>query len=194
MFNKNELLKDFENEIWLYIDGTLSESRKKYWDARMVTYPELREYFNKTIITLNNYDSISRKTIDDSTYETIILKTTKSKFSLYTVYSKLFSDTNKYDIRKAILASAIVIVVFAVLVLLNKPIEKPVQDREILEWDAASLEKRITNVENSIYLLKHDKSIDKIISNYTKDGWNFARSSIENQIKKIAKEINDKSL
>jgi hypothetical protein len=194
MFSEKEtLIKDFENEIWLLIDGTLSEARIKYWQDKMNSLPELKNYYKQTIETLYEYDSNNQHQIDNIFFNEVIDKAVADKNNILNKLLKYFKRENIPEIRNISFASAMVIALISLLILLNKPIDQPSANKALLEWDNTSMDEKMSHVENSVYLLKNDKSIDKIIYNYTKDGWNMARSSLEEQIKILQKEINNNS-
>ena len=194
MFSEKEtLIKDFENEIWLLIDGTLSESRKKYWQDKMNSLPELKNYYERTIDTLSEYDSNNQHQIDNIFFNEVIDKAVADNNGILNKLLKYFRRENIPEIRIISFASAMVIALISLLILLNKPIDQPSANKALLEWDNTSMDEKMSHVENSVYLLKNDKSIDKIIYNYTRDGWNMARSSLEEQIKILQMEINNNS-
>ena len=44
---EKQLFEEFEKEVWLYLDGDLSESKMNFWKQKIEELPELKNYIEE---------------------------------------------------------------------------------------------------------------------------------------------------
>ena len=59
---QKQLYKEFEKEVWLYLDNDLPEERMKYWEEQLQKYPGLNSYIQDyNFVAENIYSGTSWK-------------------------------------------------------------------------------------------------------------------------------------
>ena len=196
MLHEEEVLSEFKNEMWLYIEGSLPPARMEYWSNMLSKYPEVRSMYEDTQDFLNSYNSTQNISLEESKFENIITNVTSqkqnSKFG--NIFETIKNDFKSINIEfgKIVFASGLVIASIIILLFLNKPIVNT-PNSKVLDWEGSEISNSLSQIDHSVYQLKNTATVDYMIYNYTKDKWNNARTILEDQIKTIKNEINNKS-
>lgn len=150
---KHQLFKEFEKEVWLYLDKDLPEERMSFWKNKISQYPELSEYIENYFEISENYEQNNKYRFDDNKFNlmidnTISQNTIANKIQNY--FSNLFSTETEFAFGKIAFASALIVGAIAISLISNKP--NPVVNitesinSEILEWDADFVDNQISKV------------------------------------------------
>ena len=151
--DKNQLYKEFEKEVWLYLDKDLPDERMKYWETKILEYPELDKYLEEYLETSRIYKQGNKFGLGDDKFNMMIDKaitknTLSHKFQNY--ISKLFSTETEFAFGKIAFASVLIVVAIAISLISNRP--NPVMkitetfNAEILDWDAGFVDNQIEKV------------------------------------------------
>jgi len=196
--SKNELLISFENEIWLYIDNSLPVTRMHYWERQLENNIELQEYFLEARNTLSLYDEVKAPDLSEERFTNIVnLAVNTRKIYSNNIVNNIvdFLNTLFYeDFKKVGFAAGLVIAIILILFQFKQPPAPVVTEKYSLDWEAEAIENRISKVEQSLYIIKNQNSVDYAIYKYSKDQWNAARTVIKDQINSIKQDIENKSL
>jgi uncharacterized radical SAM superfamily Fe-S cluster-containing enzyme len=124
--NKDQLIKEFENEIWLYLDGDLPESRIQFWNEKINEVPEILETLNETKQVLNIYDSSVAADVNDTAFEKMLQRATV-RVSLLDRVRRFISglsstgDNPQSNIQKIAFGGVLVIAAMVIFILTEKP-------------------------------------------------------------------------
>jgi hypothetical protein len=197
--NMNHLINEFEKEIWLYMDGDLPESRKKFWEDKIEQVPELLNMLNETKQALNVYNSTVLTDVDDRVFEKMLNKATRSmsllqKFKSFT--ARIFSskEGNEQNIHKIAFGGILVIAAMVIFLLTEKPNPVKTISSDVLDWDATVISEQLIDINNSLSWAKDEKMREFILYKQTSDEWTRSVSTIEQRIDQLNEEIDDKSL
>lgn len=154
---KNQLVKDFEKEIWLYLDKDLPENRLKYWNEKISQNQSLENLLNEYHDLSEKYNRITNFEINNDKLNSIIEKATE-KTSITNRIKDLFNKSlnSEKDIAFGKIAFASMLIVIAVLISIfsNKmnPIKKFTNNvnAELLDWNGDYIEKKIAKVGNML--------------------------------------------
>ena len=150
---QKQLYKEFEKEVWLYLDNDLPEERMKYWEEQLQKYPGLNSYIQDYNLVAESYDKIKEADIGKDKFDLIINKTISKKtfeIRFRNFFEKLFSNEAELSFGKIAFASALIIAAVLVSFLSNKP--NPVVkitnsiNSQLLEWDADFVDDQISKV------------------------------------------------
>ncbi len=193
---RNQLFKEFEKEMWLYLDKDLPETRLKFWKLKLKEYPELKKY-------LEDYNNISEKynwttqfSISEEKLNQIIDKAVQ-KTSVWNKIKYFFNNVfgNEHEIAFGKIAFASVLIVAAILISVftdrtNRVLKfTDTINSEILDWDGDYFENKIGNVSNLLKLIADDdyKKYSKYKLRSNDIGKNI--NLIENNIIELKREI-----
>ncbi len=161
---EKQLFQKFEKEVWLFLDGDLSESRINFWRQKIEEYPNLKKYIDeyKSITELytekinvdipdHKFDKIINETIDQNLYF--------ENIKLY--FKNLFSNDSEFVFGKIAFASALIIAAVFISVIFNKnnPITNVTNtiNQEVLDWDADFVDDQISKVGTLLKLTKDEE-------------------------------------
>ena len=197
--NKNNPIRDFEKEIWLYLDNDLPESRMKYWNYMIGSDPKLLDLLNETKQTLNIYDSNMISDVDDAKFEKMLQKAT-ARTSLLDRFKRLFpgstpaSEGKEANIQKIAFGGVLVIAAMVIFMLTEKPNPVKTISNDVLDWDAESITTQLSDIQNSLSMAQNDKMREFILYKKTSDEWSRSVYTIEQRLNQLKKETDDKSL
>jgi hypothetical protein len=197
--NKNNLIRDFEKEIWLYLDNDLPESRMNFWNDNIESVPELLELLNETKRTLNIYDSNILSDVDDETFDSMLKKATAPATLLNKLKRLLpgptsVSDGSDANIQKIAFGGFIVIAAMVIFMMTEKPNPVKTISSDVLDWDADVITTQLSDIQNSLFLAKDDKMREFILYKETSDDWSRSVYTIEQRLNQLKKETDDASL
>ncbi len=199
--SEDQLYKDFEKEVWLYLDNQLDEKRKLFWDNKIEKYPLLKEYIDEYTAISNEYKSKNLIDIDDERFNLMIENAVEKRSVIAKIKDFILNNFNtetKISFGKIAFASFLIIASIIISIISNKP--NPINkfnktiNSELLEWNPKYFEKQINKVETMLKLTKDDDY--KKYSKYglTSENVDKNLNYIGNNIDELKKEINSKEL
>lgn len=199
--SEDQLYKDFEKEVWLYLDNQLDEKRKLFWDNKIEKYPILKLYIDEYSAISNEYKSKNLIDIDDRRFNLMIENAVEKKSFIEKIKDFIINNFNtetKIGFGKIAFTSFLIIASIIISVISNKP--NPINkfnkaiNSELLEWNPKYFEKQINKVETMLKLTKDDdyKKYSKygLTSENVDKNLNYIGSNID----ELKKEINSKEL
>ena len=193
-----KVCKKFETDIWLFIEGSISEKEKTFWQAHLSSCSKCSNELNGIKELLSIYESLPEENLPNNSFNKMIkiaasdennvlqealrpsFKKTRSLSEMFGFYKLAFGGT--------ILAAAIILIFITFFRDPKIPeIEKQVP-RELLAWDFPGFSNQLTSAENQILSLKTDEWDIYIIRKNNKEDWNNALRTIQNQIRRMKKE------
>ena len=199
-----KVCKDFETDIWLFIEGTISEKEKTFWQEHLSSCFKCSNELNSVKELLSLYESLPEENLPDNSFNKMIkiassgennileetlhpsFKKTRSLSEMFGFYKLAFGGT--------ILAAAIILIFITFFSDPKIPqIEKQIP-RQLLAWDFPRFSDQLTSAENQILSLKTDEWDIYIIRKNNKEDWNNALRTIQNQIRRMKKEAASASM
>ena len=193
----NKLCKEFENEMWLFIDHSLEEERKEIWQNHLVSCSDCSSLLKKSSEAIEQYNQVPLDDLSDDSYEKIIntisadnertehivmpIKGNRSLFEIFGFYKLAFGGT--------VLAAALVLIFITFFNNPELPEIKVKISEELLAWDFPSFRSQTTNMQNQIISLKTDDWDIYIVRKNNKEEWGSALRTIQKQIRKMKKEV-----
>ncbi len=192
--------KEFENEMWLFLDHSLEEERKKYWQNHLTSCSECSSLLKASVETIENYNKIPLDDLRDKSFTKVIeritankkeykitpIKRNRSLFEIFGFYKLTFGG--------ALVAAAIIFLIIAFINDPKIPEIKKELPKQILAWNDNQMANRLEKVGDQIYSLKTDEWDIYFIRKNKKENWNKALSSIQKQIRKMQKEVASASM
>lgn len=197
--NKDNLIRDFESEVWLYLDNDLPESRMKFWNENMESVPELLDLLNETKQTLNIYNSNMSFDVDDEAFNKMLNRAT-ARASFLNKIKRLLpgfnheSGSKDANIQKIAFGGVLVIAAMVIFMLTEKPNPIKTISSDVLDWDAESISTQLIDIQNSLSLANNDKMREFILYKKTSDEWSRSVYTIEQRLNSLKKETDDKEL
>jgi len=197
-----KLCKEFENEMWLFIDHSLEEERKKFWQNHLVSCSDCSSLLKISSLTIEQYNQVPLDDLADSSYKKIINTITADNERTEHIFMpikgnrSLFENFGFYKLTfgGALVAAAII---FLIITFINDPKIPEIKTelpKQILAWNDKQTSDRLKKVGDQIYSLKTDEWDIYFIRKNKKENWNKALSSIQKQIRKMQKEVASASM
>ena len=190
MQSNYEILKrEFEKEMWLYLDDSLTPERKEFWNEKLIDFPELKNELDETEKALNIYNELVQDDLLDSKYETIITKSTEKKKNRFLKFLQTENRVIKLAFSGTLAAASIVILLFS-----NKP--NPVKNisSDLLDWDAEKINTQIDDIGTTLLLIKDDEAKKYFQEKLANDKWTRDVYNINKSIQKMKNELEESSL
>lgn len=201
-FMKNSVrnnCEQFRNEMWLYIDGSLSKDKRELRAQHLSDCSGCTTRLTTAQDTITLYEKVPLDDIDDKTYKTILHNATASpvssadnNISHFTARSRSLSEIfgfYKLAFGGGLLAAAILLVF---ITFFNNPglpeIETKISE-EFLAWDFPGFKTKTANRQNQIVKLKTDGWDIYIVRKNSKENWRSALRAIQKQIRIMQKEV-----
>jgi hypothetical protein len=183
--------------MWLFIDHSLEEERKKFWQNHLVSCSDCSSLLKISSETIEQYNHVPLDDLSDDSYEKIIstitsdnertenivmpIKSNRSLLEIFGFYKLAFGGT--------VLAAALVLIFITFFNNPELPEIKAKISEELLAWDFPSFRSRTTNMQNQIISLKTDDWDIYIVRKNNKEEWGSALRTIQKQIRKMKKEV-----
>ena len=172
--NKDNLIRDFEKEIWLYLDNDLPESRMKFWNENIESVPELLELLNETKQTLNIYDSNMISDVDDASFNKMLARATSrasfiNKVKQFVPGFNTAADDSKANVHKIAFGGVLVIAAMVIFILTEKPNPVKTISSDVLDWDAETITTQLFDIQNSLIIAQDDKMREFILYKKTSE-------------------------
>ena len=189
--------KEFESEMWLFIDHSLDEERKKVWQDHLVNCTDCSSLLKTSTETIEQYNHIPPDDLSDDSYKKIInsvtsnnertgqivmpVKSNRSLVEIFGLYKFAFGGT--------VLAAALVIIFVTLFKSPELPEIKTKISSELLAWDFPGFKTQTANRQDQIISLKTDDWDIYIVRKNNKEDWDSALRSIQQQIRKMKKDV-----
>jgi hypothetical protein len=197
--NKDHIIKEFQKEIWLYLDEDLTERRIIYWNEKIEKIPELLDMLNETKHVLNIYDTTMLADLDDPAFDKMLNRATV-RSSILEKVKRFFSglnssgDSGEFNIHKIAFGGILVIAAMVIFTLTDKPNPVKTIGGDVFDWDAEAISEQLTDIHNSLGLAQNDKMREFILYKQTSDDWSRSVYTMEKRLQRLNKEVDDKSL
>ncbi len=198
---KNQLFKEFEKEIWLFLDNDLPDARMRFWNQKLDENPELNKCVEDYLAISELYNEDKNVDLDIDKFNHMV-ETAISKSFLWSkvkdFMDKLFSNESDLGFGKIAFASVLIVMAVAISLISNRPnpvvnLTKTINEK-LLDWDADFVDNQISKIGN---LLKVTR--DEEYRKYYK--YKLTTTSVEKNINhinvnidKLKEEINNKEL
>jgi len=192
-----KLCKEFESEMWLFIDHLLEEERKEFWQNHIVSCSDCSSLLKTSTKVIEQYNRVPLDDLSDDSYDKIIssitadnegtehivmpIKSNRSLFEIFGFYKLAFGGT--------ILVAALVLIFVTFFKNPELPEIKTKISEELLAWDFPGSRTQTTNKQNQIISLKTDGWDIYIVRKNNKEDWGSALKAIQQQIRKMKKEV-----
>jgi len=196
-----QLIKEFEKEVWLFLDNDLPDARIEFWNQKLEVFPELNKYIEDYLLLSDLYDGSKDVRLESQKFNTMIevaLSTDKFWNKAINYFANLLSNETEFVFGKIAFASVLIIAAILISIVSNQP--NPVVNmtntinEELLDWDADFVDDQITKVGNLLKLTKDDdyRKYYKYKSTTTNVDKNI--NLINSNIEVLKEEINNKEL
>ena len=153
---KDLICKDFENEIWLYMEQSLPQERIYFWNKHVKQCSKCSTLILSEKSLLETCKDELAEDILDSKFDMMISIAVKqkSKLSLKQIwyYKKGFSIKTKFAVISGL-------AVVAIVVSLITPRQNPVKtvSSELLDWEGTKIDSQIENIQDKIEVINNDE-------------------------------------
>ncbi len=193
-----KLIERFEIEIWLYLDGSLNQNERKFWDKKIEQHVELRNIYEETIQTLDKYDELAEQSISDAEFASIISNLPKQEsargFFESVTHSIDSFFSNQFVGFKIAAVSVLSVTALILLLTTEKPNAVKQISSDILSWQGTVLNEDINKMDNSIETLSMEEWEKFQYIQATHDEWEKSYYILNSKIEKMKNDIGDTSL
>jgi len=192
-----KLCKEFESEMWLFIDHSLDKERKKVWQDHLIKCSDCSLLLKKSTETIEQYNRIPSDDLSDNSYEDIIstitadnertghiampIKSNRSLLEIFGLYKFAFGGT--------VLIAALVLIIVTLFKRPEVPKIKEIISADLLAWDFPGYKTKEDNKQNQIISLKTDGWDIYVVRKNNKEDWGSALRAIQKQIRQMEKEV-----
>lgn len=198
---RDQLFKEFEKEVWLFLDNDLPKRRIEFWNKKINEIPELQNLINDYNSVSNLYNSSEEKILSSNKFDDMI----DVAINKNTIFAKtkqfiqtLLSGESELAFGKMAFASALVIAAIVISIVSNRnnPVVKMTQtiNSELLSWDADFVDEQIGKVGNLLKVTKDDEYRKYYRYNQSTSSVKKNITNINANIEALKKEINTKKL
>jgi hypothetical protein len=198
---EKQLFQNFEKEVWLFLDGDLSESRINFWKQKIEEYPNLKKYIEEYKAITEVYSENMNVDIPDLKFDQIIDEAMSKNLYFENIkhyFKNIFSNDSEFVFGKIAFASALIIAAIFISVIFNKnnPISNMTNtiNQEVLDWDADFVDDQISKVGILLKLTKDEEYRKYYKYKLTPNNVDKNISLIDKNIETLKEEINNKKL
>jgi len=196
MKTNENLVKLFEAERWLYVEGSLDEDRKTFWDNKISENQELEILLIEVQNFSKDFKTESVPDIDENKYNAILenVFNTEKRNSFPVFVKNLFIRKNgntKITSSKLALAGGILFALISFLFLFQKPDSNNMKNSRLLVWNDTSFSKNLSAAEFEYTNLADDKVAQYFQYRLANDKWLRDVVSIKNEIDKLSASENN---
>ncbi len=193
----------FENEIWLYLDKSLSTERLNKWEEHLGRCAVCRNLLIETEKTLSLFDELPLEDIDDNTFHKAINTATactstklKERFIKKPVLRRKLIQP-AFGFYKTVFGSVLMLAAILFFIFVSPAGNKKLNwsnTNPVLAWSTNEISDKIEEIKNSIVRIQEEQLDDYVKYQYKDDKWKLTLHEINKQIDQLEKEINDSSL
>ena len=196
MKTNENLVKLFEAERWLYVDGLLDEDRKVFWDNKISENAKLKNLLIEVQNFSKDFKTESVPDIDENKYNSILenVFNTEKRNSFPVFVKNLFIRKNgdtKITSSKLAFAGGILFALISFLFLFQKPASNNMIDSKLLVWNDTSFSKNLKVAEFEYTNLADEKAAEYFQYQLANDKWLRDVVSIKNEIDKLSASENN---
>ena len=138
-----KLLEEFETEMWLYIEESLSEDRMKFWDEQLSIFPKLKEMLDESLHAISVYEKSVEYDLNESKYNEMIEKAAVKQNNLVNIFqdklnSLLLPFLTRYRLAFGV---AIILVITLLTFIIEKPNNVDLSADTSLDWKGSRITK-----------------------------------------------------
>lgn len=194
-----KLHERFEAEVWLYIDGSLSNEDMLYWNQKLSQHSELNEFYKNIIETIGYYKESNKHQIGNDEFNELLSNAVNSKSipekvtdSISNMLEVLFS--NNLSTVKAAFVAVVTVIALVILLTTKKPNAiKSISD-DILSWHGEVITKQLHDVDESIETLSYEEWEKYKLIRATHDKWEQSYYLLNKEIEKMKQDLGESSL
>lgn len=155
--NKAKICKNFESEIWLFLDESLHSNKIDFWRDH-ISGCETCKYLLKQTEDILSAAEHDIHDIDDSKFNYMIERaTTKSGFSLNDFFTNFSIRPFKFSIiyRVALTGALAITVIFISPAIREKNADKIVNG-DLLDWNGTKINRELNQLREKIFSVNQD--------------------------------------
>lgn len=194
-----KLQERFEAEVWLYIDGGLSNEDMLYWNQKLSQYSELNEFYKNIIETIDYYNESNKHQIGNEELNEILSTVFNSKNffervsdSISNILEAFFS--NNLSTVKAAFVAVVTVIALVILLTTEKPNAVKSISEDILSWHGEVITKQLHDVDESIETLSYEEWEEYRLIQATHDKWEQSFYLLNKEIEKMKQDLGESSL
>lgn len=190
-----DLLEQFEQEFWLYVDQDLPNEKVRFWEEKIHAIPELKELYDNKLSEMEILIEIEKHKLSSGKFEEMISKTFQEDRGKEKFGEKIKHFIRKFEfpdnklVPKVALTFSFVIAAIFISFLSDKPNPVKNASNTIFNWNEESISQRVFELRSSINLLDESELKNEFIESIQNDPWKSKVYSIKQSIDKIEKEI-----
>ncbi|OGV27251.1 MAG: hypothetical protein A3J84_09235 [Ignavibacteria bacterium RIFOXYA2_FULL_37_17] len=160
--NEKTICKDFESEVYFYIDNELPADRSVFWKDHLSNCATCRSLLEEiNVIVAAAGENISEDILDSKYDKMIENAVRQKKFSLSQLLFPAGSFREKYSVSlKIAVVGMLAIIAFVVSLTTQRPNTVKTISRELLDWEGKKVNSQINEIKNTINLI-HEDNWDK---------------------------------
>ena len=156
------ICRDFENEIYLYLDNEPTADRSVFWKDHLSNCEACRLLFEEINVIVDEARESASEDILDLKYDKMIEKAVhQKKFSLSQWLFPSGSFGEKYSVAlKIAVVGMLAIIAFVISLTTQRPNTVKAISKELLDWEGKKVNSQINEIKNTINLI-HEDNWDK---------------------------------
>ncbi len=173
MQNSNRIICSmFENEIYLYIDKTLTSERMEFWRSHLRQCGYCRDNLKSTEEIISAASSNLLFDLDENLFDNMLEHAVRKRRIDVVRWIPQNRFREIYAIGKIALASILVIAAVVVSLLSDKPNTLKSVGKELLDWEGKEIRSELNNIGSRIQLIRNDNL----------EGWSRDVNTLNNQL------------
>ena len=198
---KNNISKNcsqFSNDIWYYIDGSLSIEKKELLKEHLASCSTCSAELKTAQDSIRLYETLPLEDIDEKTYKTIVRNVTakfaspNSSLSQFSTSGRSLSEMfgfYKLAFGGGLLAAALLLIFITFFNNTKLPEIETKISEELLAWDFPGFNTEPATGQNQIVKLKTEDWDITIVRKNSTENWGSALRAIQKQIRKMQTEV-----
>lgn len=195
---KDKTCEEFESELWLLIDESIDDNALNKWDNHLSECDRCRDTLDEARSIVKTYKEIPLDDISDQKFNAGIYfaiqngKETKTSTLDSQQRNRSLSEIfgfYKLAFGGSLLAVALIFIFITFFRDPKIPDIKNTISNEMLGWNTPELNQRMDYVETQILSLQTNDWDIYIVRKNKKEEWNSALRAIQDQIRKMKKEV-----
>lgn len=163
--DENMICKEFETEVYLYLDNDLSTDRKKFWEQHITSCRTCSSLISNVEIVLDQARVELTEDLPDAKFDTMIEYTVQKK--RFKIAEWFFPRGTAKEKLAFSIKLAVVGVLVAIAVIISLTTQRPntvkTISKELLDWEGKEVTSQINEIKNTINLIHEDNWDRQII-------------------------------
>lgn len=160
--DENMICKEFEREVYLYLDNDLSTDRKEYWKQHVANCKNCSSLISNVEIILDQARVELTEDLPDAKFDTMIENAVQKK--RFKIVEWLFPQGTAKEKFAFSIKLAVVGVLATIAVVISLTTQRPnavkTISNELLDWEGKEVTSQINEIKNTINLI-HEDNWDK---------------------------------